>query len=74
MNEMEVSVKELKGHRRKFKDMTFDERVVIKEMSSGPIDPDVARMNDFSKKENAKKRIARKKALISIMQMRGVEV
>ena len=59
---------------RKFKDMTFDERVRVKELSNEPVDPDVARMNDFSKKENAKKRIARKKALISIMQMRGVEV
>jgi hypothetical protein len=59
---------------RKFKDMTFDERVKVKELFNEPVDPDVARMNDFSKKENAKKRIARKKALISIMQMRGVEV
>ena len=59
---------------RKFKDMTFDERVRVKELSNEPVDPDVARMYDLSKKENAKKRIARKKALISIMQMRGVEV
>ena len=71
---MEVSVKELKGHRRKFKDMTFDERVVIKEMSSGLIDPDVSRMYELSRKENAKKRIDRKRAVIAIMQMRGVEL
>ena len=71
---MGVNVKKRKGLRRKFKDMTFDERVVIKEMSSGPIDPDVARMYDFSKKENANKRIDRKKAVIAIMKMRGVEL
>ena len=63
---MGVNVKKRKGLRKKFKDMTFDERVVIKEMSSGPI--------DFSKKENAKKKIDRKKAVIAIMQMRGVEL
>lgn len=71
---MGVSVKKRKGPRKKFKDMTFDERVVIKEMSSGPIDPDVARMYDFSRRSNEKKRIDRKKALIAIMKMRGVEL
>jgi hypothetical protein len=59
---------------RKFKDMTFDERVMRKELFNEPVDPDVASMYDLFRKENAKKRIARKKALISIMQMRGVEV
>ena len=54
--------------------MTFDERVVIKEMSSGLIDPDVSRMYEISRKENAKKRIDRKRAVIAIMQMRGVEL
>jgi len=71
---MGVNVKKRTGHGKKFKDMTFDERVVIKEMSSGPIDPDVARMYYFSDKENAKKRIDRKRAVIAIMQMRGVEL
>tara|TARA_A100000172_G_scaffold59200_1_gene38831 strand:+ start:343 stop:561 length:219 start_codon:yes stop_codon:yes gene_type:complete len=60
--------------RKKFKDMTFDERVVIKEMSSGQIDPDVARANTFLSKEYTKKRIDRKKALIAIMQMRGLRL
>ena len=59
---------------RKFKDMTFDERVRVKELSNEPVDPDVARMYDFSKKENANKRIDRKKAVIAIMKMRGVEL
>ena len=59
---------------RKFKDMTFDERVMRKELFNEPVDPDVASMYDLFRKENAKKRIARKKALISIMQMRGVEI
>ena len=71
---MGVSVKKRKSPRKKFKDMTFDERVVIKEMSSGSIDPDVARMYDFSRRSNEKKRIDRKKAVIAIMQMRGVEL
>ena len=74
MNEMEVSVKELKGHRRKFKDMTVDERVVIKEMSSGPIDPDVARAYSILRRPTEKKRRDRKRAVIAIMQMRGVEL
>ena len=70
-----ASTEKLKALRnRKFKDMTFDERVQVKELFKGPVDPDVASMHDLFKKENAKKRIARKKALISIMQMRGVEV
>ena len=59
---------------RKFKDMTFDERVKVKELFKGLIDPDVTSMNDLFRKENAKKRIDRKKALIAIMQMRGVEL
>ena len=59
---------------RKFKDMTFDERVMRKELFNEPVDPDVTSMYGLFRKENAKKRIARKKALISIMQMRGVEV
>ena len=71
---MGVNVKKRKGLRKKFKDMTFDERVVIKEMSSGPIDPDVARMYDLSRRLNENKRIDRKKAVIAIMKMRGVEL
>ena len=59
---------------RKFKDMTFDERVVIKEKWSGPIDPDVFRAYSILGRPTEKKRIARKKALIAIMQMRGVDL
>ena len=71
---MEINAKKRKGHGKKFKDMTFDERVVIKEKLSGPIDPDVARLYYHSKKDNVKKRIDRKKAVIAIMKMRGVEL
>jgi len=71
---MGVSVKKRKSPRKKFKDMTFDERVVIKEKWSGPIDPDVTSMYGLFRKENEKKRIDRKKALIAIMKMRGVEL
>jgi hypothetical protein len=71
---MGVNVKKRTGHGKKFKDMTFDERVVIKEKRSGPIDPDVARMYDLLRRSNEKKRIDRKKAVIAIMQMRGVEL
>ena len=54
--------------------MTFDERVVIKEKWSGPIDPDVFRAYSILGRPTEKKRIARKKALIAIMQMRGVDL
>jgi len=59
---------------RKFKDMTFDERVKVKELFNEPVDPDVARANTFLSKDYTKKRIDRKKALIAIMQMRGLRL
>ena len=71
---MGVNVKKRKGHGKKFKDMTFDERVVIKEKRSGPIDPDVTSMYGLFRRSNEKKRIDRKKAVIAIMKMRGVEL
>ena len=74
MNETGVNIKKRKGHGKKFKDMTFDERVVIKEKFIGPIDPDVSSMYNLFRKSNEKKRIARKKALIAIMQMRGLRL
>ena len=59
---------------RKFKDMPFDERVRVKELFNEPVDPDVARTYSILRRPTEKKRIDRKKALIAIMQMRGVEL
>jgi hypothetical protein len=59
---------------RKLEDMPFDERVRRKEWLNEPVDPDVARAYSILRRPTEKKRIARKKALIAIMQMRGVEL
>jgi len=59
---------------RKLKDMPFDERVRCKEWLDGLFDPDVNRACNVLRIPYEKKRIARKKALIAIMKMRGVEL
>ena len=59
---------------RKLEDMPFDERVRRKEWLNEPVDPDVARAYSILGRPTEKKRINRKKALIAIMQMRGVEL
>tara|TARA_R110000868_G_scaffold104617_1_gene288432 strand:- start:321 stop:554 length:234 start_codon:yes stop_codon:yes gene_type:complete len=59
---------------RKLEDMPFDERVRRKEWLNEPVDPDVSRAYSILGRPTEKKRINRKKALIAIMQMRGVEL
>lgn len=63
----------MKAYKKKFSDMTFDERVVFKE-SYDPADPDVARGCSFLHRQKVKKEKQKNKVLDAIMKMRGIKV
>ena len=63
----------MKAYKKKFSDMTFDERVVFKE-SYDPTDPDVARGYSFLHRQKAKKEKQKNKVLAAIIKMRGIKV
>jgi len=61
-------------YKKKFSEMTFDERVVFKERQDAPKDPDVARGYSFLHRLKAKKEKEKNRALTAIMKMRGIKV
>tara|TARA_R110001592_G_C12744653_1_gene711307 strand:+ start:282 stop:533 length:252 start_codon:yes stop_codon:yes gene_type:complete len=61
-------------YKKKFSEMTFNERVVFKECQDAPKDPDVARGYSFLRQLKAKKEKEKNRALTAIMKMRGIKV
>ena len=58
--------------RKKFKDLTFDEKVKCKDFWNRPVDPDVSRAYGFLSRQKQKREKAKNKAVAAIMQMRGI--
>ncbi len=61
-------------YKKKFSEMTFDERVVFKERQDAPKDPDVARGYSFLRQLQNKKEKEKNKILDAIIKMRGIKV
>ncbi len=61
-------------YKKKFSEMTFDERVVFKERQDAPKDPDVARAYSFLRQLKNKKEREKNKVLAAIMKMRKIKV
>ncbi len=61
-------------YKKKFSEMTFDERVVFKERQDAPKDPDVARGYSFLRQLKNKKEKEKNKILDAIIKMRGIKV
>tara|TARA_X000001388_G_scaffold45068_1_gene32033 strand:- start:235 stop:471 length:237 start_codon:yes stop_codon:yes gene_type:complete len=63
----------VKKYKKKFSEMTFNERVVFTE-SYDPRDPDVTRGYHFLHRQKVKREKQRNKILEAIMKMRGIKV
>ena len=61
-------------YKKKFSEMTFDERAVFKERQDAPKDPDVARGYSFLRQLKNKKEKEKSKILDAIIKMRGIKV
>ena len=66
------STTKYKASRKKFKDLTFDEKVKCKDFWNRPVDTAVARAYSFLSRQKKKREKAKKKADAAIMQMRGI--
>jgi len=68
----QASTSKYKASRKKFKDLTFDEKVKCKDFWNRPVDPDVSRAYSFLSRQKQKREKAKNKAVAAIMQMRGI--
>ena len=66
------STTKYKASRKKFKDLTFDEKVKCKDFWNRPVDPEVYRAYSFLNRQKKKREKAKNKAVAAIMKMRGL--